>query len=257
MIEMNTILRKLSKNFPKRIAKMNHDHVGLMTGKKPDKVQKIFLSLDLDWEVLPLVKEFKPDVIITHHPFIFGTRARVLKHDESKRLLVEEIDRLGIPVYSFHTNFDTGEGGMNDALAEALGLVNVYRPQKDMMMRIGELETPLEVEEFAKKANTVFHVDYSLLINCGAKIIKKVGIIGGGGSRGWEIAKAEGCDIYISGDVPHHVRRGVVDGKFNYLDMPHEIEKIFMPTMKKILLSYDPSLEIMAVDHEKLPKVIQ
>ena len=256
MIEMVEILRKLSKNYPKRLA-AGYDRVGLQTGKKPGKVQRIFLSLDLDWEVLPLVKEFKPDVIITHHPFIFGTRARVLKYDESKRLLVEEIDRLGIPVYSFHTNFDTGRDGMNDALSEALGLKNVYAPLKDPSMRIGELESPINAVEFAKLAKTVFRVDYALLINSGAEMVKKVGIIGGGGSRSWPIAKEEGCDIYISGDAPHHVRRDIVNAKYNYLDMPHEIEKIFMPTMKRILLSYDPTLEIKTVDHEKLPKVIQ
>ena len=256
MIEMNVILRKLAKSFPKRIAKMNHDHVGLMTGKKPDKVQKIFLCLDLDWEVLPLVKEYKPDVIITHHPFIYGTRAMVLKHDENRRMLVEEIDGLGIPVYSFHTNFDTGKGGMNDALSNALGLKNIYAPEKDPMMRIGELETPLSAVEFAKKAKTVFNVSYALLINSGAEIIKKVGIVGGGGSRGWRLAQEEGCDIYISGDAPHYVRRDVVNANYNYLDMPHEIEKIFMPTMKNILLGIDPTLEIMTVDHEKLPQVI-
>ena len=257
MIEMNVVLRKLAKDYPKRIAKANHDYVGLMTGKKPDKIQKVFLSLDLDWEVLPLVKEFKPDVIMTHHPFIYGTRARVLKYDESKRLLVEEIDRLGIPVYSFHTNFDTGRGGINDSLAEALALNNVYAPMKDPMMRIGELDHPIEATEFAKLAKTVFHVDYALLINSGAKMIKKVGVVGGAGSRGWRLAMEEGCDIFISGDAPHHVRRDIVNAHYNYLDMPHEIEKIFMPAMKKILLSYDPTLEIMTVDHEKLPKVIQ
>ncbi len=257
MIEMNKVLRRIAKDFPKRYAKANHDRVGLMTGKKPDKIQKVFLSLDMDWEVLPLVKEFKPDVIITHHPLIYGTRARVLKADESKRQLVEEIDRLGIPVYSFHTNFDTGKGGINDSLAEALGLTNVYAPEKDIMMRIGELPNQMEAVEFAKKAKTDFHVDYALLINSGAKNIKKVGIVGGAGSRGWRLAREEGCDIFISGDAPHHVRRDIVNAQYNYLDMPHEIEKIFMPAMKKILLEVDPTLEIKTVDHEKLPKVIQ
>ena len=256
MITMDVILRKLSKSFPKRFAKMNHDRVGLMTGKKPNEVKKVFLCLDLDWEVLPLVKEFKPDVIMTHHPFIYGTRARVLRFDESKRLLVEEIDKLGIPVYSFHTNFDTGKGGMNDALSSALGLRNVYAPMKEPMMRIGELETSISAVEFAKKAKTIFHVDYALLINSGAEMVKKVGIVGGGGSRDWRVAKEEGCDIYISGDAPHHVRRDIVNARFNYLDMPHEIEKIFMPTMKEILLGIDPTLDIKVVDHEKLPQVI-
>ena len=257
MIEMNVILRSLAKDFPKRYAKMNHDRVGLMTGKKPDKVKKILLLLDLDWEVFPEVKRIKPDVIITHHPFIYGTRAKVLKYDESKRLLVEEIDKLGIPVYSFHTNFDTGRGGMNDALAKALNLRKVYTPAKNPMMRIGFLQMPEQAVQFAEKAKMLFRVDYALLINSGSKTVRKIGIIGGGGSRSWPIAKEEGCDIFISGDAPHYVRRDIVNAKFNYLDMPHEIEKIFMPTMKEILLSIDPKLKIEMIDHEKLPKVIQ
>lgn len=255
-MKTDLFLKKFSKNFPKRYAKMNHDRVGLMTGKKPEEFHKVLLALDLDWELLPVVKRELPDIIITHHPFIYGTRTRVLKYDESKRLLVEEIDKLGIPVYSFHTNFDTGKGGMNDALCEALDLTDVYTPAKNIMMRIGNLEKEMDVEDFARLAKQRFNVDYSLLISKGNKKVKKIGIIGGGGSRSWPIAKEEGCDIYISGDAPHYVRRDVVNANYNYLDMPHEIEKIFMPTMKKILLSYDNSLDIVMVDHEKLPKVI-
>jgi putative NIF3 family GTP cyclohydrolase 1 type 2 len=146
---------------------------------------------------------------------------------------------------------------MNDALAEALGLKDIYSPMKDMMMRIGTLDRPMDVASFAIFAKERLCVDYGLLINEGSKEIRKVGIIGGGGSRSWKIAKEEGCDLYISGDAPHHVRREIVNAHFNYLDLPHEIEKIFMPTMKEILLELDPSLEIKTVDHEKLPKVIQ
>lgn len=250
------MLRKFGKYFPKKYAKMNHDYVGLMTGKLPNEIHKVLLCLDCDWRLLPFIKEHKPDIVISHHPFIYGTKAKVFKWDEQKRLLCEEIDKLGIPVYSMHTNFDTGEGGMNDALANALNLKNIYAPEKDIMMRIGELETPLQAEEFAKYAKKALHVDYSLLINEGAKNIKKVAIVGGGGSRSWPIARDEGADIYISGDAPHHIRRSIVNENYNYLDMPHEIEKIFIPTMKKFLLGIDSSLDIVMVDHEKLPKVI-
>ncbi len=255
-MNVNVMLKKLAKRFPKRFAKMNHDHVGLMTGKKPEEVHKILLCLDMDQELFPTVEKVKPDMVISHHPFIFGTKAKVFKWDLNKKELSDKMDELNIPVYSFHTNFDTGEGGMNDALANALGLKNIYAPEKDIMMRIGELEEPMEVEEFAKFAKKQFDVDYSLLVAAGNKMIKKVGIIGGGGSRRYPIAMDEGCDIYISGDAPHYVRRDVTNLKYNYLDMPHEIEKIFMPTMKKLLLEMDPTLEIITVDHEKLPKVI-
>ena len=255
---MNTrlLLRQLAKRFPKRYAKMNHDYVGLMTGKLPEEVHKIILCLDFDWEVLHLIKENVPDLIITHHPFIYGTKYQVFKFDKRKEELCREIDALGVPVYSMHTNFDTGKDGMNDALAEALELTNVYAPEKEIMMRIGELKEAMPVEEFTKFAKAKLNVDYGLLIDEGKPIVKKVGIIGGGGSRDWPVARDEGCDIYISGDVPHHVRRDIVNEKFNYLDLPHEIERIFIPQMKKILLSIDSTLEILMVDHEELPKVI-
>ena len=256
---MNTrqLLLKLSKRYPKRYAKFYHDYVGLMTGKLPEEVKKIVLCLDFDEQVLPLVKEEKPDLIITHHPFIYGTRAKVFKFDKFKEQLCKEIDAIGIPVYSMHTNFDSGKDGMNDALAEVLGLENVYgTPEKDFCMRIGELKDAMPVREFAEFAKARLNVDYALLIDEGSPIIKKVGIIGGGGSRDWPIARDEGCDIYISGDISHHVRREIVCQHFNYLDVPHEVERIFMPQMKKVLLEIDPTLEILMVDHEEEPTVI-
>jgi len=255
-MKTDILLRNLAKRFPKKYAKYYHDYVGLMTGKKPEEVNKIMLCLDLDEEIFPKLKEVKPDVVITHHPFIFGTKYRLFKHDLKKKELCAKVDALNIPVYSFHTNFDTGRDGMNDTLARLLKLQNIYAPEKNIMMRCGELEKPMEVNEFAKFAKKAFGVDYSLLIACGNPMIKKIGIIGGGGSRSWELAKDEGCDIYISGDAPHYVRRDIVNSKFNYLDMPHEIEHVFMEQMKKLLLEEDSSLEVIIFDHEKLPKVI-
>lgn len=255
---MNTklLLRKLATFFPKRFAKMNHDRVGLMTGSLKDETKSIALCLDLDDSIFETIKEIKPDLVITHHPFIFGTKAKVFKYDLLKKELSDKMDEIGVPVYSFHTNFDTGKNGMNDALANAIGLTNIYAPNEDIMMRIGTLDVEMDVLEFAIKAKESFNVEYGLLINEGKKTIKKVGIIGGGGSRRYDIALKEGCDIYISGDAPHYVRRDIVNKHYNYLDFPHEIEKIFMPQMKKILKDIDPTLEITIIDHEKLPKVI-
>lgn len=255
---MNTrsMINRLAKQFPKRLAKKHHDHVGLMTGKLKEDSKKILLCLDLDEEVYPTIKDVMPDLIITHHPFIYGTKYKVFKYDEKKKALCEAIDKLDIPVYSMHTNFDEGKGGMNDSLAEALELKDIYAPSKEQMMRIGYLKEKMDIVEASKYIKNALNVSYGLLIQGNDKLIEKVGIIGGGGSRSFKIALEEGCDLYISGDIPHHVRRDVVTSKFNFLDLPHEIEKIFMPTMKKILLGFDSSLEIIIVDHEKLPKVI-
>ncbi len=250
------LLKALSKQFPKRYAKMNYDFVGLQVGKLPEEVHKIFLCLDCDREVLPLILKEKPDIVITHHPFIYGTKSRVFKRYPSKKALYDEFVELGIPIYSYHTNFDTGIGGMNDALASALELQDIKIPEKCIMMRYGRLPKPMKVEEFARYAKEKLQVDYATLTNYGKPVVEYVSVIGGAGSGHWEESKEYRCDIHISGDVPHHVRREIVDGQFNYLDVPHEVEKIFMPTMKKILLQIDPTLEVVTVNHEKMPKVI-
>ena len=257
-MEKIKLFRELAKRFPKSI-KSPGDRVGLMTGKLPDEISHILLCLDFDEEVLLKVKTMdkKPDLILTHHPFIYGTRARILKRNEIKRHIVEEIDKIGIPVYSMHTNFDTGRGGMNDALAEALKLKNVKQLELCKMARGGELEKAMEIHDFALYANKCLKIEYSHLIHAGKNEIKSVAIVGGGGSRDYVYALKEGYDIYISGDTPHYIRRDVIAAHYNYLDVSHEIERIFMPQMKKILHEIDPTLKVEIIDHEVIPELIK
>ena len=257
-MEKIKLFRELAKRFPKSI-KSPGDRVGLMTGKLPDDINHILLCLDFDEEVLLKVKTMdkKPDLILTHHPFIYGTRARILKRNEIKHHIVEEIDKLGIPVYSMHTNFDTGRGGMNDALAEALQLKNVKQLELCKMARGGELEKAMEIHDFALYANKCLKIEYSHLIHAGKNEIKSVAIVGGGGSRDYVYALKEGYDIYISGDTPHYIRRDVIAAHYNYLDVSHEIERIFMPQMKKILHEIDPTLKVEIIDHEVIPELIR
>ena len=257
---MNTIklLRNLSTRFPKSL-KSRGDRVGLMTGKLPENVYNILLCLDFDdtvFNLLPTLKH-KPDLILTHHPFIYGTKYRVFKHDLIKQDLCNRIDALGIPVYSMHTNFDRGRGGMNDALAEAIGLKDIKPLETSSMARGGHLEKEMEIHDFAKHVNRCLKIEYSHLVHAGKDKVQSVALIGGGGSREYKNAMLEGYDIYISGDAPHHMRRDVISAHYNYLDVCHEVEKIFMPQMKKILLDIDPTLNVEIIDHEELPELIK
>ena len=257
-MKTNSLLRKLATNFPKSL-KSRGDYVGLMTGKLKEDTKFIVLCLDLDDisynEILKLTK--KPDLILTHHPFIYGTRARTLKYDPIKKDLVDRVDKAGIPVYSMHTNFDTGKGGMNDALAEALELKNIKRLEKCYMGRGGDLPYEMGIEEFAKYVNEKLGLEYSLLVHAGKDRVKNMAIVGGGGSRRFNVAMDEGYDVFVSGDAPHHVRREVIANHYNYLEVSHEVERIFMKQMKKILLSIDPTLEVVTIDHEELPLLIK
>lgn len=246
----------LGKKFPQKIAKKYGDYVGLMTGKIPSRINKVLLCLDYDEEVHEHAKAYRPDLILTHHPFFYGNKKEVLENYSFKKALNEKIEKEGFVIYSMHTNFDEAKDGMNDALSEALGLKDVYAPIDNPMMRIGYLEKEQEINEFATYAKKCLKVNYGLLLPYGKKMIKKVGIVGGGGSGDYPVAMQEGCDIYISGDMSHHIRREIISYHFNYLDLPHEIEKIFIPKMKKIINNIDSSIDVLCVDHEKEPLVI-
>lgn len=258
-MKTKVLLKKLAKFFPKSLAE-SYDHVGLQCGKIKEETNKILLCLDYDEDVYQyiidnnLVKEI--DLIISHHPFIFGTRAKVLKNDPLKKELYDKTIALDIPVYSYHTNFDSGNKGMNDALAKKLGLMDIKKLETEPMARGGILPNEMEIHDFSKFAEEKFNVNYGLLLNYGTAKIKKVALIGGGGWRSFVNSKQEGYDIFISGDIPHHGRRAVVQNHYNYLDLPHEIEKIFMEQFKEVLLSINSELQVLTVDQEVLPECI-
>ncbi|NCA97472.1 MAG: Nif3-like dinuclear metal center hexameric protein [Bacteroidia bacterium] len=258
---MNTksLLRKLAIRFPKRLADKG-DHVGLMTGRLKEDTKRVVVCLDFDEEVMRRIEELDNqsiDLILTHHPYIYKSRYQVLKNDEIKRRLTEKVDAIGIPVYSMHTNFDAGVDGMNDALARALHLLDIRNLESEPMARGGRLAKKMEIHAFAKEAAKLLKVPYGLLTHGGKDEIETVAIIGGGGAYLYQHAMDEGYDLYISGDAPHHVRRDIMARGYNYLDLPHEIERIFIPQMSKILREISDDLDIIAIDHEMTPEIIK
>ncbi len=235
---------------------MNHDRVGHMVGSLPLYVGRIYLALDLDTTNFDDMQSFKPDLVITHHPFVYGTKKDVRKNDPKRWAFIEKVAATGACVYSFHTNFDGGRGGMNDALAAKLGLIDIKPLDGDAMARGGRLPYPMAVHEFATMAKQQLGADFGLLVSFGKPTVNSAAIIGGGGSRSFGFALAEGYDIYISGDAPHHVRRAIMTEGYNYLDLPHEIEGIFEFQMEKILLEIDAGLTIKKAPAQAQARII-
>lgn len=245
------LIQKIYQLCPKKLQEP-WDYCGRQIGKTPLETKKVLICLDFDSEVLPIAREFKPDLIITHHPFIFGTRAKVLKADEIKSQITREVEEeLQTCIYSFHTCYDSAEKGMNYALGKKLELNNLVSNSLCPMMKYGELPYTMSFSEACNYIKSKLDLSYCLGLNYGTKNIKKVGIIGGGGAR--EYIFATEADLYISGDCAHHTRREMIERKINYIDIPHECESVFVSEMRSYLLKLDPSLEIKAVVHEVPP----
>ena len=255
-MKTRSLIRKLASLYPQRLRE-SYDYGGLQVGHFKEETNRIFLALDFDETLLNKVLSFKPDLIITHHPFFFGPKKAILEKDPEKKKAYDFLIEKGVPLVSYHTNFDRAKGGMNDALAKALELENIKPLEEDDMGRGGFLKKEMPIDDFVDYALEKLNAPYGGLINEGKKTIRSVAIIGGGGARSYLAALNEGYDIYLSGDCPHHVRREIILNHYNYLDLPHEIESIFIDSMTNVLLNIDHSLTITGVKHEKPWKIYE
>jgi len=108
---------------PKKIAAKDGDPIGLAIGTLNKSVSKVLVTLDVNEDVVDEAIENSCELIIAHHPPIFGKLAN-LRTDNPKGHLIEKCIKNDIAVYAAHTNLDVAEGGVNDLLAEALQLKN-------------------------------------------------------------------------------------------------------------------------------------
>lgn len=106
---------------PKRFA-MDGDPIGLHIGQLNRPVDKVLVTLDVNEEVIDEAIRQGANLIIAHHPPIFRPLKNVLT-DTPQGRVIEKCIKNDIAVYAAHTNLDVAPGGVNDMLAEKLGLL--------------------------------------------------------------------------------------------------------------------------------------
>ena len=125
------------------------DNVGLIVGRHNQPVRRLLVALELRGDVLGEAREHGCDAILTHHPPIFPSIPAVTDGAAGELVLRAAEDRLA--VLAAHTNLDAARGGLNDVMAEILGMSAAVplRPDPDMpscgLGRIGTIR-PLTVE---------------------------------------------------------------------------------------------------------------
>ena len=96
------------------------DNVGLIVGRHNQPVRRLLVALELRGDVLGEAREHGCDAILTHHPPIFPSIHAVTDGAAGELVLRAAEDRLA--VLAAHTNLDAARGGLNDVMAEILGM---------------------------------------------------------------------------------------------------------------------------------------
>lgn len=182
--------------------KMEWDNVGLNCGSRSATVKKVLLALDPFEHVCQEAVQWGADLLVTHHPLIFQPIPMVTDDAAITRGLMELV-RHNISHICAHTNLDCAPGGVNDALASVLGLINVEPlGAYGGMMRCGEVkEQPLET--FLGFVKDKLHCDGLRYVD-GGKPVRKVAVGGGSCSDGLYDAICAGCDTFITSDVKYN-----------------------------------------------------
>jgi len=106
------------------------DNVGLLLGDADAEVQSVLMCIDTTGAVVDEAIRLKVDLILSYHPVMFDGIKRLTAQGPNAHLY--RLIQHGIALYSFHTAMDVAPGGVNDALAVAIGIADP-RPLGDFV----------------------------------------------------------------------------------------------------------------------------
>ena len=208
MITVETVLNYIQTLAPTYMQE-SWDRVGLNCGRLDRPVTKILVALDPFSHVCQEAKDIGANLLITHHAQIWNA-GFVTDQTEQGRNTLFLIEN-GIACINAHTNLDCAPGGVNDCLAEALGLkdISVIAPRGTDeaghpwgLLRKGTV-TSQPLPAFLRHVKTSLGCE-GLRYADGGKPVCRVAVGGGACGDFLEQALDAGCDTFVTADIKYN-----------------------------------------------------
>lgn len=215
------------------------DNSGLQLGSMEVNINKIMLTLDINKEAIEYAVQHKVDLIITHHPFFFGS-IRKIDFDTYDGEIIKMLIKENINVYSMHTSYDMADKGVTYSLAKRLNILNyqVLHPiniDNSGYGGIGDV-APVNIIEYTKLVKEALGAEYVKLYYNGEKTVRRVAFCGGSGGEFIEDAIRQKADLYITGDIKYHQAQEAVKNNLCIIDAGHYNTEIYsMETLMEVL----------------------
>ena len=204
MITVQQVERKLFDWAPRQMAE-SWDNVGHLVGDPDREVRRILVSLDITERVVQEAVDGGFDLIVSHHPVMNCTwhPVQTLRTDDRQGRILTKLTENRISAICMHTNLDAAEGGVNDVLAQKLGLEGLTPLTEEKIGRIGTLKCEMPLVEFTRFVIESLGCNGLRYTDCG-KPVHRVAV--GGGACGDYIpqAIAAGCDTFVTSDLRYH-----------------------------------------------------
>ena len=99
----------------------SYDNVGLLVGNPDQEASGVLINLDMTEAVVEEAKAKGINMIVAHHPIWFSGRKRLNGEDYVSRTIISAVKN-DIGLYAIHTNLDNIRTGVNQRIADTLGL---------------------------------------------------------------------------------------------------------------------------------------
>lgn len=192
------------------------DNSGLLVGDPGREVTGIHFALDVTKTVIDEAIANGANLIVSHHPMMFSPIKQLVETNYEARLLCRMI-REGISLISAHTNLDQAPGGINDVLAQRIGLKDV---SGEGFVRVGTLPAPMTAQELAAAISTALG-DVVRVMGDPCMMVEKVGLCSGSGADEWPAAAAMGAQAFLTGEAKHHIALEAADNGMVILEAGH------------------------------------
>jgi len=240
--------------------KLDFDNVGLLVGFCDAEVTRVLTALDITDEVIEEAVEYGAQLIVSHHPLIFDAIKKVTDDDTKGKKIIRMIEN-GISAICLHTNLDTADGGVNDALMTALGgevvgLLDPHGAHPDGtpygISRFGKLSEPTAFYDFLQSIKTRL-CSNGLRYHFSGRPVYKIACCGGAGAGDMQKAFEMGCDTYITSDIKYDHFLWAKEFGLNLIDADHFCtENVIVPIVAEMLCNEFPALEVkLAQCHEQ------
>ncbi|WP_022670601.1 Nif3-like dinuclear metal center hexameric protein [Hippea alviniae] len=229
------------------------DNSGLQVSPKDNSIKGILLALDITTGTIDEAVEFGCNLIIAHHPLIFSSTKKIFNHFYPFNVVYKAVEN-GIGIYAFHTNLDIAEGGLNDYLCDLLDLRDVQVLQEHKPLRVGVLDRDYTLDEFANFVKEKLGVDTLKVIEADDKPIRKVAVCSGSCMDLLNDIKELDFDLFLSGDLKHHIAIFAKETGINVIDATHfHTEKFSKEILFKLLKDKFENLRIFISKRDELP----
>ena len=154
MLTVSTILEYLDEFAPRELS-AEWDNVGLLLGDRSAAVERVMTCLTVTPDSAAEAIQEGAQLIVTHHPILFRPVKRLTTDTPEGRMLLA-LARGNVAVYSPHTAFDNVKGGINDIIADRLGLVDVVALRRNQGPRLCKVVVFVPDADLPKVSDALF-----------------------------------------------------------------------------------------------------